>query len=439
MFAWFGPRCPLATGEKAWVEWRMRWLADRFGLDRLRTARVVLPTEEFFPARLAGDQAGARECLDRMCGYMGVDPTAVTLEVVADDDMPGAAGLYQMRTRSAICVAESQLTSPPQLLATLAHELAHEILLKGGYLTQATADHEQVTDLLPVILGTGIFVANATVQFASSFSGGWSYWNMSRQGYLNSIALGYALALFAFARGEDSPDWAAHLRTDAAITLRAGLNYVSKTGDTLFHPDTAGGSRPPAAADVTDRLTHRSPSVRIGALWDIGEYGLPPADLLEAVAARIGDRDPDVRRAAAHTLGTFGVAAAGFVPRLIDAVRHGRPAVQAAAAGALGEIGADPETTVPVLAGAVADPSAMVSCAAAAAVARYGPAAAPAAPAVLAALEAWALEQDGRLPHLVAALRAISQDPAGRVKEHFAGTDGEIRRLILGVLRDQGG
>jgi hypothetical protein len=226
MFGLFGPKCPLETRDKTWVEWRLEWLADHFGLDRMRTARVILPTEEFFPARLAGDRAGAAACLELMCGYMRIDPAAVTLEIIPDDDMPGAAGLYEMRARSNIVVAESQLAAPPKLLATLAHELAHELLLKGGHLTQETSDHEQVTDLLPVFLGTGIFLANATMEYKAETVGQYHSWTFSRQGYLNSLLLGYALAVFAYVRGEDRPSWAVHLRTDAAVTLRSGLAYL---------------------------------------------------------------------------------------------------------------------------------------------------------------------------------------------------------------------
>jgi hypothetical protein len=43
MFGWFVPKCPLNTREK-WTEDRMRWLADRFGIDRLLSAKVVLPS-----------------------------------------------------------------------------------------------------------------------------------------------------------------------------------------------------------------------------------------------------------------------------------------------------------------------------------------------------------------------------------------------------------
>ena len=176
---------------------------------------------------------------------MGVNPATLTLEVRPDADMPGAAGLYQVGDRSHILIAESKLGTPPELLGTLAHEVAHELLLKGKHLTADTSDHELVTDLLPVYLGTGVLLANATVRVSSETSGGWHFWSISKQGYLSSITLGYALAVFAFVRGEEQPAWANHLRTDAAVTLKAGLAYLRKTDDTLFHTDTAG----PVAAE----------------------------------------------------------------------------------------------------------------------------------------------------------------------------------------------
>lgn len=440
MLGWFAPRCPLDTWDKAWVERRLLWLAGRFGVARLRAARVVVPTDEFFPDPYHGDVVSARKCLDRMCGYMGIAPESIGLEVMDDDQLPGAAGQYEMRARSNIRVARSQLAAPPQLMATLAHELAHELLLKGGHLTQETADHEQVADLLPVFLGTGVFLANATVQSSSVSDGNMHYWSISKQGYLSSISLGYALALFAFVRGEDRPPWASHLRTDAAETLWAGLGYLRKTGDSLFHPDTADkpvGVPPPE--DVGARLAHRSPTVRLAALWDVAEHDLPAADLLPAVERCLGDRDADVRCEAVRTLGVFGPAAAGAVPQLIQAAWYGTPLVRTAAARAIGEIAAAPEESVPALAAMLGDDSLDVACAAAGGLARLGRAAEAAEPGLLAAVEAAAAVTDlERLRHLVAALRVVSPDARARVRAHFSGRDPEVLRLALAVLRDQG-
>lgn len=441
MFGLFAPRCPLDTAEKAWVERRMVWLADRFGIDRLRSATVLLPTAEFFPEPYTPDYAGCRTCLDRMCGHLRVDPRSVRLEVVDDDAMPGAAGLYQMRERSVICVAESQLDDPPRLLATLTHELAHELLLKGGHLTSDTPDHEQVTDLLPVFLGAGIPLANATVRATSWSAGEWSFSSFSKQGYLSSIQLGYALAVFAFVRGEDRPRWASHLRTDAAVTLKAGLRYLFKTEDCLLHPLRYGERRGASpAADLPLRLTDPNPTVRLNALWDLADHAPPPADLFPAVERCLQDRDAAVRHEAVRALGAFGAAAAGAIPTLIEAAYYGTPpGVRAAAASTLGQVhDADPGAVVPALVATLGDASPEVVRAAAGALGRVGRPAAAAAPRLLTALEsAGAVGDPDRVAALVAALRAVRPDAASLIRAHFAAADPEIRRPVIEELHSQ--
>src|SRR5262245_61155576 len=133
MFGWFAPRCPLATREKAWTEWRMGWLAERLGPDRLLRAEVVLPTSEFFEGHTPTPE-GAQLLMDRLCPTLGLSPGALRLRVVAVERSPGAVGLYlrRQRQRSVILVAASQLARPVALAATIAHELAHEVLLGGG-------------------------------------------------------------------------------------------------------------------------------------------------------------------------------------------------------------------------------------------------------------------------------------------------------------------
>ena len=84
---------------------------------------------------------------------------------------------------------------------------------------------------------------------------------------------------------------------------------------------------------------------------------------------------------------------------------------------------------VPVLADALGDENSTVGSSAAVAVARMGLVAAGAEPQLLGAIAHRALHDYPRLLQLVAALRAISPDPRAKIKDHFAGTDGEVRRL----------
>src|SRR5262249_6540653 len=144
MFGWFRPRCPLGTWEKTWTEQRMAWLARRLGLEKLRKARVVTPTPEFFPGEYRASPEDARRFMARLCPFMGLDFHSLTLEAVPDEQLRDAAGFYQKRRgprrRSRIWVAPSQLGDPEALAAPLAHELAHELLLGQGLLTADVED-----------------------------------------------------------------------------------------------------------------------------------------------------------------------------------------------------------------------------------------------------------------------------------------------------------
>src|SRR5580704_16278966 len=94
MSGWFAPKCPLDTWEKTWTETRMRWLADQFGIEQLLQTEVILPTDQYFPDPYHGTAADARQLMNQLCGYMGIDPQRIDLEVCADFQLPGAAGHY---------------------------------------------------------------------------------------------------------------------------------------------------------------------------------------------------------------------------------------------------------------------------------------------------------------------------------------------------------
>lgn len=90
------------------------------------------------------------------------------------------------------------------MVATLAHEIAHIKLLGEE---RMEINNEPLTDLTTIIFGLGIFNANIAFRTFKDFnSKGWS-----SQGYLSQKQWGYALALFAYIRGQISPEWIKHL------------------------------------------------------------------------------------------------------------------------------------------------------------------------------------------------------------------------------------
>ena len=195
MWGWPSAKCPLTTGEKTWTETRMRSLADRFGINRLIAAKVLLPTSEHFPELYEGTAADAHRLMIRLCGAMSIDPDSLDLEVCTDEQIPGAAAVYDRREsgRPVIWVASSSLHDAQRLIAILAHELSHELLLGHNLIVREAQDMEWVTDLTPVFFGLGVFAANTTISEGREDRGQYTEWTIKRHGYLPSRIFGYAL------------------------------------------------------------------------------------------------------------------------------------------------------------------------------------------------------------------------------------------------------
>jgi hypothetical protein len=266
MFDWFTPRCPVGSEEKAWIEDRLRWLTLEFGLERLRKVRVILPTPEFFPDPYDGSRKAGRRMFKRVCDFMGLNQGGLVLDfyegekpLLPDDGeiRHGAAGLYEGGDwEKTIWIEASRLSDPLGLVATLAHELGHAILLGQQRLSENTPDHEPLTDLLTVFLGFGVFTANSRVRSTAWRDGTLEGWRIERLGYLGQEAVGYALSLFARARGEQRPAWASHLCTDVRSYFKKGLRYLQKTGDSSFDPDNLSVPplSPPQDPDAWEKL-----------------------------------------------------------------------------------------------------------------------------------------------------------------------------------------
>ena len=243
MFGWLKgkSRCPVAPKRQAWLEGRVAWIAQQFGIERLRD-ELVLPNDDFIPDQYKGTEDDVRRLFKQVCEYMGVDPDRVDLRFykVGDrraltplDGWAWTVGLYQERDgRAVIQVEESQFGEPLSLVATFAHELAHVLLLGEHHLKGDEEDGERVTDLLAVFLGYGVFMANSASP-ANVFLGLLEGRESSRVGYLNDNELAYALAIVAWLHYEDKPAWANLLRPNVRDPMLEGIRWLTEVdGDT---------------------------------------------------------------------------------------------------------------------------------------------------------------------------------------------------------------
>jgi hypothetical protein len=226
--------------EQEWIEQSIDWFGTQFGRQRLHGA-VILPTDEFFPGAYQGSRADVRRVLRRLCAHLDIDPARIELEHGTIDDHPelsafvplqtassGAAGHFRMcNGRAVVTIRDDQAARPMALVATLAHELGHLLLLGDGRISTDRADHEPLTDLLTVYVGLGIFTANAAFEHARENRGQYAYRRTSRLGYLTEPMYGYGLARYAWLRNEADPAWARYLDTNPRTFMKRGLRYLA--------------------------------------------------------------------------------------------------------------------------------------------------------------------------------------------------------------------
>jgi hypothetical protein len=239
------PKLPVSDEDRRWVDDGFNRLSRMLGHHRMLQASVILPDAEHFPDPYDKSEAAAEKMLCRICGYMKVDRSQLDLEVFTDETkelskvLPywqgshnGCAGLYvhpeDEDKRMVVALRHSQLDDPMALVATLAHELGHVILLGGGLMEHSVKDMEPLTDLLTVFLGFGIFNANSAARFLQWQNERKQGWSMKRLGYLPEEIYGYALARFAHERGEHRPEWTRHLSTNVRSYFRKSAAWLEQ-------------------------------------------------------------------------------------------------------------------------------------------------------------------------------------------------------------------
>jgi len=212
-------------------------------------ATVMLPVNEHFPDPYDKSEEAVVSLFRRIANRMSIDPdtikldffddsSTVTRELVPSASGKGAApaGLYHhdSETKTHVLINTSQFENPDRLIATLAHEIGHVILLRPGLVERHEEDMEPLNDLLTVFLGFGVFNANSAFQFKQFSNDQTQGWSVNRQGYLSEELFGYALARFAFERGEMNPPWVKYLATNIRAYFKRSLAWLKVNGSRLF-------------------------------------------------------------------------------------------------------------------------------------------------------------------------------------------------------------
>jgi len=247
MFGIFESKPILSAEDTEFQIATFKWLLKHFGgADFYQDAKLVLPTQEFFPSKVNSIEQAANETFLAVKQYAGMEDWPCKLEAQEDDievrvsptiavqNVPqNPLGTFEVKESAEIVITYSPTAAknPAQLVATFAHELAH-------YLTAACSEEppggwdnwEFATDIAATFLGFGIFMANSAFnfqQFAEVDSQGWSY---SRNGYLSEAEHVYALAIFLRLKNIPFDTAATHLKPSLRKVLKKAIKELSKSG-----------------------------------------------------------------------------------------------------------------------------------------------------------------------------------------------------------------
>ncbi|MEM8937917.1 MAG: hypothetical protein AAGC64_01065 [Bacteroidota bacterium] len=209
-------KLPITEEDKVWVDEALNWLCKELGEAHFMKMQTVTPTADFYDRTFDGTEEDARFILDRTKEIMGLRKAKIKLHFFSDSpietddgtilttpaDIEGqwksAAGTFEQRKgKTIISIERQQLKNPISLIATISHELAHEILLGQNRIEE---NDEYLTDLTAITYGFGIFIGNSRFEFSASGFG----WQSSGQGYLPEQIIAYAMAWLSIKRNENT-------------------------------------------------------------------------------------------------------------------------------------------------------------------------------------------------------------------------------------------
>lgn len=241
-------KLPITPDDKEWVEDALIAIKNDFGEDYFREITTVLPNKKFYDNEFSGSENDALFVLNQTKLYMDIDSDAFALKFFSDQPVTmadgtvlsspasidgtwnSAAGIYEETEGvTTIYIERSQLKNPLSLIATVAHELSHYILLGEGRIDE---NDEYLTDLVAIVYGFGIFLGNSRFTYSSFSNYKESGWQMSSKGYLPEQIIAYAMAWLCVYRNEER-EWEKMLNATMLKHFQESVRYIEANPDKI--------------------------------------------------------------------------------------------------------------------------------------------------------------------------------------------------------------
>ena len=233
-------KCPIDEEDQNWIVHMLRWIDEE--IFELTSKQTILPTRKFFDYKFTGIEEDGQYVLDTVGKYFDVDTSEIKLKFYSEENIEldrglvtkkeegkGTAGIYEQdEDNIRIWINEIQLKKPVHLIATMAHEMSHYVLMGiHDVTTDSEEEDEWLTDLFTIANGFGIYMGNTKFEFSQWQSGdGWGGWQYSTQGYLPQQIIAHAMAEIEMLRSEKIPEWINHLNGSFQDDFKQSMMYL---------------------------------------------------------------------------------------------------------------------------------------------------------------------------------------------------------------------
>lgn len=236
---------PLNEERRLSIDDAFLYLIELFGEQLLHQKTLLTAHDEIFPESIH-DLSEIIPLTKTIAKIMDIDPDLLEIgffEAGIRETHPktgdivyyekkGYTGLYHSKNENGkfvVTLSDDIHHDMDLLIATIAHEFAHIKLLGENRIAE---NSEELTDMLTLIYGLGLFAANMSFKF-EKYSGGWKH---SKQGYLHQTDWGYLFALYMYVRKEEDPTWLRHLNKTVARDCQRASGFIRKNKNKVLQP-----------------------------------------------------------------------------------------------------------------------------------------------------------------------------------------------------------
>lgn len=245
-------RATIDADEREWISQCWLWLDTLLGPVCSEPPReLILPGRGHFPDTNKLGHEKALYYFNLTKSYCGLEDEAVDLvaqpermglqgnSVFAMQSRSDTAGTYSRTSNTAIVTYDPALLDhPTKLIATFAHELAHELITSYEADTPGGVElHELATEIAVAHLGFGLFGANAAFEFKPIIDVGGQGWSSSRGGYLSEAMWSYANALFMELRDIPEDGYSSFAKANISRMIARNRKFLQ------VNPDIVGQLR----------------------------------------------------------------------------------------------------------------------------------------------------------------------------------------------------